>query len=138
MAVARKLVWDDSFKSGVAAIDAQHKYLFEVINDLGEALANGLGSASVSRALSLVKYYAEWHFGREELCMERFRCPAAAANKAAHGRFLETFRGLEQEYRQRGDSAEIALRMHQELSDWLVHHIQKIDGQLAGCVHTAD
>ncbi len=137
MAVAKKLVWDDSFKSGVLAIDAQHKYLFEVINDLADAITSGQGASTIRRALDLVKYYAEWHFGREELCMERFRCPVAGANKAAHGQFLATFQAFDSEYRQSGGSEEIALRMYQELTDWLVHHIRGIDGQLAGCVHAA-
>ncbi len=45
----------------------------------------------------------------EELCMDRYQCPAAETNKRAHGHFMETA--------------------------WLVNHIKGVDGQMADCVH---
>lgn len=138
MAESLKLAWDDSLSTGVRAIDVQHKYLIDIINELAEAIEAGVASGSVRKILNLMKYYAEWHFGREELCMERFKCPVAAANKTAHAYFLETFRGFENEYRQSGGSEEIARRMYKTLTEWLVKHIKGIDGNLAGCAHSKE
>jgi hemerythrin len=130
-----KIVWDGSLATGVKTIDIQHKYLIDIINELAEAIEEGKTGSSIRKILNLLKHYTEWHFGREELCMEKFKCPAAAANKAAHGKFLQTFEGFQEEYRSSGDSEAIALRMYQVLTDWLVSHIQKIDSQAGPCVH---
>lgn len=136
MAESLKIAWDSSLTTGVRAIDVQHRYLIDIINELAEAIESGQGAGAVRRILNLMKYYAEWHFGREELCMERFRCPLASANKSAHAYFLETVTAFEVEYRQSGGSEEIARRMYQTLTDWLVKHIKGVDGTLAGCVHS--
>lgn len=135
MAQALKISWDESLATGVRAIDVQHKFLVDVINELAEAIEGGQAASTVRKILNLLKYYAEWHFGREELCMERYRCPVAEVNKLAHARFMETFGGFQEEYRSAGGSEEIALRMYTELTSWLVHHIQGVDRQVGTCVH---
>ncbi len=68
--------------------------------------------------------------------MDRLRCPAAEINKKAHGYFIRTFEQFQEEYKVSGGSEDIALRMYQELTEWLVKHIKKVDGQLSTCVHT--
>ncbi len=130
-----RLSWDDSLLTGDRAVDVQHKYLIDIINELADAIESGQAASALGKILNLIKYYAEWHFGREEQCMERFRCPAAETNIKAHAYFIETFEGFQQEYRASGGSDEIARRMYTTLTDWLVGHIKKIDGQLGGCVH---
>lgn len=135
MSESLKIAWNDSLATGVRLIDVQHKYLIDIINELAEAIETGQTGSSVRKILNLLKYYTEWHFGREELCMEKYHCPAAAANKAAHGVFMETFEGFQNDYRASGDSEDIARRMYDELTLWLVNHIQKIDTQAGPCVH---
>ena len=137
MAESLKITWDDSIKTGVRLVDVQHKYLIDIINELAEAIESGEGASKVGKILNLLQYYAEWHFEREELCMDRFVCPAAATNKKAHGHFLETFGAYRNQYRESGGSDQIALSMYRELTNWLVNHIQGIDGQLGPCVHAA-
>ncbi len=131
-----RIVFDDSLKTGVRAVDVQHKFLIDIINDLADAITEGHAAMSVKKILNLLKYYAEWHFGREEDCMQRFECPAYEGNKKAHGWFLETFENFQQEYRDTGGSDDIARRMYKELTEWLVRHIKKIDSQLEPCIHT--
>ncbi len=135
MGTSLKIAWDDSLSSGHRAIDVQHKYLIDIINELAEAIEKGEAAMAVKTILNLLKYYTEWHFEREELCMDRHQCPAAETNKRAHGHFMETFLSFENEFRQSGGSEDIALRMYQELTAWLVNHIKGIDGQMADCVH---
>jgi hemerythrin len=79
-----------------------------------------------------MKYYTEWHFGREEACMDRRNCPMAGSNKAAHVCFLQTFQDFATEYKNSGGSEDIARRMYAALTDWLVNHIQRVDTSLAG------
>ncbi len=135
MSESLKITWDESLSTGVRAIDVQHKYLIDLINELAEAIEQGQGSGAVKKILNLLRYYAEWHFEREELCMDRYQCPVAAKNKKAHAYFVETFEGFQAEYRHSGGSEEIARRMYSELTGWLVSHIQGIDNHLGPCVH---
>lgn len=135
MSNSLKVQWTDALATGNKATDVQHKYLIEIINELAEALETGRAAQSVNKILNLLQYYTEWHFQREELCMDRFRCPAHAANKAAHADFIATFLQFKSEFQSSGGSEEIALRMYHTLVAWLVNHIQKVDAQLAPCVH---
>lgn len=133
MAESLKVVWNESLLTGVRIVDVQHKYLVDIINELAEAIETGKGASAIRDVLNLLKYYAEWHFGREEACMERYHCPVAPVNQQAHHYFLTTLEGFQVEFRQGGDVADLARRMYGELTHWLVSHIQKVDGKLAAC-----
>lgn len=130
-----KITWSEAIETGVTLVDLQHKYLIDIINELAEAINSGEAGIRIGKILNLLKYYTEWHFGREELCMEKHACPVAAKNKKAHGHFMDTFEGFQQEYRASGGSLEIAERMYRVLTEWLVSHIQGVDTELGPCVH---
>lgn len=128
-----KIVWSDAIATGDKATDVQHKFLIDIINELAEAIEQGKGAQSIRKIINLLKQYTEWHFGREEICMERRQCPFAAANKNAHSQFLKAMDSFALEFKESGGSDEIALRMYKTLTDWLVNHIQKIDSNLRTC-----
>ncbi|MDX1984399.1 MAG: hemerythrin family protein [Bryobacteraceae bacterium] len=136
MSDSLKLVWTEALATGDRATDVQHKYLIDIINDLAEAIETGTAAQSIRKILNLLKHYTEWHFEREEMCMERRQCPVAAANKHAHQGFIQTFNSYASEYERSGGSEDIALRMYKTLTDWLVMHIQKVDTNLAHCPDT--
>lgn len=133
-----KIGWSDALSSGVLSVDVQHRYFIDIVNELAEAIESGQAALKVRKILNLMQFYADWHFEREELCMDRYQCPAAQANRQAHRHFLDAFASFEANYRQSGGSEEIALRMYQVLTDWLVNHIKGIDSKLRPCVHEDD
>lgn len=133
MAESLKLEWSDSLSTGNPATDAPHKYLIDIINELAEAIESGHASNKLNSILNLLQYYTEWHFEREEKCMHKLQCPSADANVNAHKQFIETFLNFKKEYKESGGAEDIAMRMYKTLTDWLVNHIQKIDGQLRHC-----
>lgn len=133
-----KIGWDDALSSGVRSVDVQHRYFIDIVNELAEAIETGQAALRVRKILNLMSYYADWHFGREELCMDRYQCPAAEANRQAHRNFLDAFASFEANYRQSGGSEEIALRMYQVLTDWLVKHILGTDSELKHCIPEDD
>lgn len=133
MSESLKVVWNDALLTGHRATDVQHKYLIDIINELAEAIESGKAAQSVKQIINLLRYYTEWHFGREEICMDQWQCPVAAQNKCAHGYFMKTFDDFAKEYANNGGSDDIARRMYKELTDWLVKHIQAIDTNLARC-----
>jgi hemerythrin len=131
----RKLTWDDALTTGNMEIDAQHKFLIDTFNELGDAIQQGSGMDNISKILGVLRYYADWHFGKEEECMESYGCPAAKINKIAHQVFIEKSGRYQKEYESSGSSNELALHIHAELSDWIVNHILAVDGQLYASIH---
>jgi len=131
----RRLAWDDALTTGDMEIDVQHKFLIDTFNDLGDAIQHGAGMGSINKILGVLRHYADWHFGKEEDCMERYHCSAANINKIAHEVFIEKTTNYQKEYELSGDSNELALKIHAELSDWIVNHIMAIDGTLYSCIH---
>ena len=131
----RKLAWDDALTTGDVELDTQHKFLIDTFNDLGDAIQHGAGMGSIDKILGMLRYYADWHFGKEEDCMEHYRCPVAGINQTAHAVFIEKSGRYQKEYELSGSSNELALKIHTELSDWIVNHILAIDGMLYSCIH---
>ena len=131
MSQSLKVEWTDALCTGNRAIDNQHKYLIDIINDLAVAIETGLAAQSLKKIVNLLQYYTEWHFCKEEDCMNKLKCPVAARNKDAHAQFIETFLAFRRELEGGGDSTEIATRMYKTLVAWLVQHIQGIDSNLA-------
>lgn len=131
----KELVWKDEMTTGVVELDAQHKYLIDFFNDLGYSIQKRYDPEDITKVLKVMKYYVEWHFQKEEECMLRYRCPVAADNQKAHMVFIRKFRDFQKEYEVSGGSIELAIRIYEELSDWIVNHIMVVDTKLAPCVH---
>ena len=137
MRTLKKLYWEDSLKTGDDSLDFQHKYLFDTFNKLGDAISLEQGTENINTILGRLKFYAEWHFGKEEACMERHNCPIAQTNKKAHTTFLDMFNLYHKEYNQSGGSIDLAVKIHETLADWLLKHVIGIDTKLYPCIHPA-
>lgn len=63
--------WDDMLYSvGIASIDAQHKKLVALVNNLFEAMKSGKGATVVGSILDELIQYTASHFKYAEECME--------------------------------------------------------------------
>ncbi|MBL8097446.1 MAG: hemerythrin family protein [Anaerolineales bacterium] len=129
-----KLEWNESFSTGVAEIDDQHKELVRQLNALYAAMAAGQGKDEIGKILGFLGKYAVMHFGKEESCMEQHRCPAAAANKQAHADFIELFGSMQKRFEKEGPTSTLAVELQQKTSNWLVNHILRVDTKLRTCV----
>lgn len=122
--------WSERFATGIERIDAQHKMLFKMTEDYLAALDLGAGGRVYGVLLQSLDVYARGHFGFEEGCMDRCRCPAAQANRADHVRFMEVLAGFQERYAQRGFDEVEARELIDTLDQWLENHIGSIDIQL--------
>lgn len=129
------IAWDESLLTGVPNIDAQHKELIDRFNELSDAVARGKGREETGRLLDFLQFYAQWHFEREEHCMDEYQCPAAAANKAAHQYFNRRFGWLYEQYQQSDVNPQTVSDTLAELETWIVNHIMKIDTRLGPCMN---
>jgi hemerythrin len=78
--------------------------------------------------------YLSEHFGHEENCMHRFRCPAHQDNLRTHGEFLTFDRAFVQRLRSKGCGPEVMREIYDYCSDWIGKHIMRIDVQLKPCL----
>lgn len=126
--------WEQSMTTGIDSVDDQHKQLIAWLNDLLAVMSQGRGRAEIQRLLDDLGGYAATHFGHEEACMLRFKCPAAEANAQAHREFIQVFGGFKAEFEREGATAYLLVRVEIELMRWLTGHIKGIDVQLYPCV----
>ena len=129
-----KVKWMEELATGNRAIDVQHKYLIDIINDLADIINQRQPKAKMGKIIQLLQYYTEWHFCREEDCMERTNCPTACQNKDAHAKFLGVVVDFKNEFSTTDDPdaiVELGVKMYKVLVSWLVSHIQAIDVALA-------
>ena len=135
MYTPKHLEWNETLSTGDETLDNQHKYLVETLNKLGDAINEGHGNENIARILGTLRFYSSWHFGKEEDCMETHHCPAAEKNKKAHAIFIEKFDKFHAEFTNSGGTNGLALKIHEEISDWIVNHILFVDGELYPCIH---
>jgi len=134
MYTSQKIFWEEKFSTGDVNLDFQHKYIFETFNKLSEAIAEEQDQKHISAILGRLRFYSDWHFAKEEECMENCKCPAAQANKDGHVVFREMFNNYYQEYVRTGGSREILIRAHGSLADWITQHILFVDTNLYACI----
>ncbi|WP_017298558.1 bacteriohemerythrin [Nodosilinea nodulosa] len=129
--------WNDTLSTGVPMIDAHHKELIAAVNDLGVAIAENKGATAIKKLFAFLKFYAEWHFEHEEACAAKHQCAIADVNQKAHATFIATFGHLHDRYKASDASEAVALEIYQQLADWLVSHILKIDTNIGRCIRSA-
>ncbi len=133
------ILWEKRYETGIPAVDMHHRVLVRTFNDFEEALSSDqLDYATIKELLLFLKHYAGWHFSREEEVAECYACPVAEKNRKAHQGFIhhfqQRFEQLKTLSREPGKLRQFARVLHQELSQWLVSHVLKVDQQIGHCV----
>ena len=119
--------WDGSLKIGVEAVDAQHRYLFEIINNMQCKLALGHAREALLDGLDSMRTYARFHFETEERLLEEHGYPELKVHREAHHEFLAALDRLSAQ----PFAPELAYQALGYLLSWLAGHIQAVDGRYA-------
>lgn len=125
--------WKDSYSTGVIEIDEQHKKLFDYINTFERNIRKDANPETIKELLEFLKNYTITHFGFEEDCMEKYKCPVAERNKEAHRRFLMAFDMLQRRFNEEGAEEMLLRQIHTTAENWLINHIGDIDTHLRTC-----
>jgi diguanylate cyclase (GGDEF)-like protein/hemerythrin-like metal-binding protein/PAS domain S-box-containing protein len=88
-----RLVWEDSFCSGNQLIDTQHRALFNVSNNLLEAVLSGHSSTAISHIITQLLDDASQHFRDEQKILETADFPGVSQHIIEHAELLA--KGLE-------------------------------------------
>lgn len=124
--------WDDSFSVGYADIDAQHRQLVEMINELHAAMAEMRNREALGEVLMKMFGYAQTHFQKEEEYFAEYDYTGAEEHNADHAAFIsKVFRFLTEFKEGREDLSEEVMGF---LSEWLINHIKGTDAKYKGCL----
>jgi hemerythrin len=129
--------WKESFSVGCDIIDADHKILISLINQLDDAMETGQARDVVASVLNVLIEYTETHFGREEKLMEISGYPGIEAHKTEHARLTAQVRDIRDRF-QRGERRVVDEELMSFLKTWLSGHILGIDMQYRPYIEKAD
>ena len=121
--------WSNDYKIGIAAVDAQHKRLFEMVAELDEALQAGLKPTVIKELLVGLEQYKTRHFQLEEKYMHEVDYPGTAEQQEAHRSFTQQFTEIRGAFEQDGLTPAIVNTIRNELSAWLKDHVTGLDQQ---------
>jgi hemerythrin len=128
------ITYDDSMSTRVPQIDAQHKMLFQKFNEFSDVISGNRSREAAGDLLDFLQFYAAWHFGREEECMNEYKCPIAAKNKQAHAEFINTFSQFYEQWQTGNMTSDLVNKTYIELEEWLLYHVARMDTRLRMCV----
>ncbi len=127
------LEWDGSLAIGHEKIDAQHKSLVELINDLHVAYVAGGGHSDLKPVLMALYKYTLFHFSEEEVLMRQAEYKFREEHMLAHSEFIRKLDALAGSVKASNDS--IGMETFTWLVGWLLDHISVTDQKLAECLH---
>ena len=117
------LHWSDSFNTGIAEIDNQHRQLIDYLNQLSEA-HTAQNRKAVGEVIEGLVDYTLSHFAFEESLMEEVEYPFARAHKKIHEMFVKRVAGFQARFKEGQDVTE---EFYTLLKRWLIQHIQRDD-----------
>ena len=123
------LTWSESSSVNVRALDAQHRTLFDLVNQLHEAMMKGQAGSMTGPILQKLLDYTKTHFAAEETLLKNTKFPGLVAHQQKHRALIKQV----QDFSARFEKGEItlSLKLLHFLRDWLTDHIQKVDKEYA-------
>lgn len=116
--------------TGNALIDSEHKQLFDTINGLMDACAQGKGRDKIMSTAQFLEQYVDKHFGDEEDLQTKNHYPGYAAHKQFHDGYKRQLGDTVQALAAEGPTMK-ALGTLNKVVSTLVTHIRTEDRKLA-------
>jgi hemerythrin len=118
------LTWAPELMTGNMQIDRQHMRIFDLMNTLLDALAEGKGQEEVGKVLATLSLFVVAHFRIEEALMAEIGYSGLAAHQEAHEAVRAKVEDMvERFHAQQCDSQELVTFMQW----WLSAHVQDED-----------
>jgi hemerythrin len=117
--------WKEDYSVGIEEIDAQHKELVAILNELYDAMYAGQGRDALGSVLARLIGYARVHFAKEEELMARHGYPDYQAHKDKHEKMTRKVLELKKNF----DAGVISspVQISNFLKNWLSKHIMGTD-----------
>jgi hemerythrin len=120
--------WADDMVIDHGPIDADHRHLVDMVDQLHTATSEGRGVEIVGQILEELIRYTSDHLRREEAQMEAVHFPNLEGHRKGHAHFVDSLRKLQQRYE--AGHITVAAQLSSVLRDWLSLHIRRSDKEL--------
>ncbi len=117
--------WNESLSVNVFELDEQHKDLINIINQIHESVANGLGNETLVPLVAGLVRYTETHFADEERFMRSFNYPDLPAHTIEHRDIRSKVLAVRDRFNY--SQAILTGELMDFLLEWLVRHIRGAD-----------
>jgi len=121
--------WNDGFLVGNPEIDAQHKRLFQLADQLHDAMTAGKAKETLSQTLASLIGYTRVHFASEERLMQKHAYPDYAVHKAEHDKLTAKVLDFQKDFN--AGRSVMTIDLMQFLKNWLANHIGQTDKKVA-------
>lgn len=123
-------VFTKDLETGVAQIDAQHKSLFDAMNQLADACSQGKGREVINKTLQFLNDYIVTHFNDEEKLQTTYGYTDRIQHKKYHEQFKASVKDMIAEYNKEGGSIVLVGEINKKVGMWLLNHIKREDVKL--------
>ena len=120
--------WKESYALGVSSVDAEHRAMIHLINEIYERLEGSTDSHVIEANLGEIHAGIAAHFALEERLMREAGWREFAEHKQDHEELLENIRDLMDGFAE--DPERGAERLRRELADWFTGHFATFDARL--------
>jgi hemerythrin len=129
-------MWKNSYAVGNDLIDAQHRELFRMSDDLVEAIRKEgqAGRDACARAVVFLKDYVVKHFADEEALQADLGYADLVRHKKLHSDFVDTVLDYEKRLNESKFDTKIVQQFAGKLIGWLIYHVVGEDGKITGAV----
>lgn len=128
--------WTEYYSVRNNLLDNQHQQLFDIINDLHQAIRTKQGEDRLAEVVRSLIDYTRSHFADEEKMMEEKGFPDYSQHKSAHQRLLQQVTDIEHKLHDGSESMAPDVLCFL-LSEWLVKHIIDMDKQYTSYINEA-
>jgi len=123
--MVRFVEWSNELSVGIEEIDAQHKVLVDLLNQIHEAIQQRHGAEITGEIIERLSEYTRIHFAVEESLMRILHYPEYERHKEEHDRLIEQLNGFRNKL-ESGKSS-ISFELAHFLKVWLTKHIMEAD-----------
>ncbi len=127
--------WSDNYSVEVNSIDKQHQMLFDMLNNLHDAMKTGKGSKLAPTILKNLVEYTREHFAVEESLMFRAHYPDFARHKAEHDKLTAEVVRMVRDFE--NGKVPLSMNLLDFLRNWLQTHIVGSDKKYTACLQSA-
>ena len=117
------VAWSKDYELGCEFVDSQHKRLFELVNNMTRACAEGNDRKMLDETLDFLVQYTIQHFADEEAFQVKHNYPGFEAHKKLHEEFMQTVGEKVAEFREKGSTKLLNDTVNKIVVKWLVNHI---------------
>ncbi len=125
--------WSEDFSVKISLMDEEHKKLFNLINDLNDAMLDGESENKISSVLDSLIDYTVYHFRHEEEMLKKIDYPYIKEQELSHKAFIKKMKEFKLELK--SGQMLLSVKIIDFLKDWLLSHIVNIDTKYTSHAH---